>query len=148
MSKRKPFGSVFEAIERDLAAIGAAAGRAGTEEVGAFLDVSRFAPTRWMDPDSDSNLSLQRAGQIVAHYRVRAMAEWLADKAGCDLVERKPAEAPAISEAMSSLGRCVQDLADGEISEADRVDLRAAISLLQGLLEDRSVRVVHTGARS
>ena len=146
MSKRKPLGSVYEAIERDIAAIGAAHGRAGSEEVGEFLDVSRYAPLRWMDPESNSDLSLKRAGQLVSKYRVRSMAEWLADKAGCDLVEREPAEVPAISDAMAALGRSVTDLADGEVSDEDRVHLRELVSVCQALLDAKRPEEVR-GAR-
>lgn len=135
MSKRKPLFSVYEAIERDIIAIGAAHGRAGSEEVGAFLDVSRYAPLRWMDPESNSDLSLKRAGQLASRYGVRSMAEWLADKAGCDLVEREPAEAPAITDTIAALGRSVTDLADGDVSFADREHLRELVGALQALLD-------------
>lgn len=146
MSKRKPLGSVYEAIERDIIAIGAAHGRAGSEEVGEFLDVTRFAPLRWMDPDSNSDLSLKRAGQLASHYGVRSMAEWLADKAGCDLVEREAAPAPDLAAVMIALGRSVQDFADSHVSAGDLEHARELRGLLQGMIEAAEAKQVR-GAR-
>jgi hypothetical protein len=149
--KRRPRGSVHDAVARALEEIQERTGEQGIAVAAATLGCSHSLLYKASDPDMEGvELSLLRAGILTEVHGLRSMAEWLADKAGCDLVEREPAEAPAISEAMSSLGRCVQDLADGEISEADRIDLRAAISLLQGLLDDRGARVMplKPGARS
>jgi hypothetical protein len=141
--KRRKRGSVHDAIARAFEEIEARTGEQGIAAAAATLGCSQSLLYKASDPDMEGvELSLLRAGLLTKVYGVRALAEWLADLAGCDLAEREPAEAPAISEAISSLGRCVQDLADGEISEADRGDLRATISLLQGLLEDRPARVM------
>ncbi|WP_249696486.1 hypothetical protein [Stappia sp. WLB 29] len=138
--KPRRSGGVHDAVARAFEEIEARTGEQGIAAAADTLGVSKWTLYAAADPDRDGELSLLRAGLLTQVYGIRSLAEWLADKAGCDLAEREAAPAPLISDAMAALGQCVQDLADGEVSEQDMGDIRRTIALLQGLLEARARR--------
>lgn len=147
--KRRKRGSVHDAIARAFEEIEARTGEQGIAAAAATLGCSESLLYKASDPDMEGvELSLLRAGILTEVYGLRAMAEWLADKAGCDLVAREPGETPSISDVLSALGRSVQDLADGQISGEDRDHIRDLIRTLHGLVDGAGdgTRVVPLGA--
>lgn len=133
--KRKQLGSVHAAIERMFAEIGAVCGGDGIGESADFLGISKWTLYKQADPDSPTTeLSLLRAGQLSERYGVLALAEWLADRVGCDLVEREPAEDVSCPATVAKLAQSIQDLADGHIDDADLARLRELSALIAGLI--------------
>lgn len=133
--KRKQLGSVHAAIERAFAEIGAASGRDGLDEAADFIGVTKWVLYKQADPDSpNTELSLLRAGQLSERYGVLVLAEWLADRVGCDLVEREPAEDVSCPATVAKLAQSIQDLADGHIDDADLARLRELSALIAGLI--------------
>ena len=67
-------------------------------------------------------------------YGIRELAEWLADKAGCALVERILASGPGFSGVLAALGQTVQDLSDQHLPDDDVRNIQALIRKLHGLM--------------
>ena len=130
--KRRAFGSVHDAIARALEEIQQITGEQGIAAAAATLGCSQSLIYKVTDPDMESvELSLLRAGLLTEVYGLRALAEWLADKAGCDLVPREPTESPGFAVLLSALGQTVQDLSDQHLSEEDIRHAQELIRLLQ-----------------
>lgn len=142
---RRP-GGVHEAVARAFDEIEARTGEQGIAAAADTLGVSRWTLYAAADPDRDGELSLLRAGLLTQVYGIRSLAEWLADKAGCDLVEREAAPAPDLAAVVAALGRSVTDLADRHVSQSDLEHARELRGLLQGMIEDAEARAAR-GAR-
>ncbi|WP_417281058.1 MULTISPECIES: hypothetical protein [Alphaproteobacteria] len=141
--KRRAFGSVHDAIDRALEEIQQVSGEKGIAAAAATLGCSQSLLYKASDPDMEGvELSLLRAGMLTEVYGIRALAEWLADKAGCDLAPREPAASPGFTRLLSALGRTVQDLADQHMSEEDIRHAQELIRLLQAQIS------THDGARA
>ena len=145
--KRRRSGSVHDAIARGLAEIEERTGEQGIAAAAATLGCSQSLIYKASDPDTEGvELSLLRAGLLTQVYGIRALAEWLADLAGCDLMEREAAPAPDLAAVMIALGRSVQDLADSHVSAGDLEHARELRGLLQGMIEAAEAKQVR-GAR-
>ncbi|MAA99717.1 MAG: hypothetical protein CMN87_14765 [Stappia sp.] len=132
--KPRPRGSVHDAITRAFDEIQQRTGEQGIAAAAATLGVSQWLLYAASDPDRDGELSLLRAGLLTQVYGIRELAEWLADKAGCDLVERTPASGPGFSGVLAALGQTVQDLSDQHLSDDDVRNIQALIRKLHGLM--------------
>lgn len=134
--KHRRSGSVHDAVSRAFEEIEAQTGRQGIAEAAATLGVSQSLLYKASDPDAEGvELSLLRAGLLTKVYGIRSLADWLADLAGCDLVEREAAPAPDLAAVMIALGRSVQDFADSHVSAGDLEHARELRGLLQGVIE-------------
>jgi hypothetical protein len=140
--KPRPRGSVHDAITRAFDEIQQRTGEQGIAAAAATLGVSQWTLYAASDPDRDGELSLLRAGLLTQVYGIRALAEWLADKAGCDLVEREPTASPGIARVLAALGQTVQDLSDQHMSDEDVRHAQELIRLLQAQISS------HDGAGS
>lgn len=139
IKSRRP-GGVHEAVARAFDEIEARTGEQGVAAAADTLGVSRWTLYAAADPDRDGELSLLRAGLLTKVYGIRALAEWLAGLAGCDLVERETAPAPDLAAVVAALGRSVTDLADCHVSTEDLEHARELRGLLQGVIEAAEAR--------
>ena len=133
--KRRAFGSVHDAIDRALEEIQRVSGEKGIAAAAATLGCSQSLIYKASDPDMEGvELSLLRAGMLTQVFGIRELAEWLADKAGCDLVERTPVSGPGFSGVLAALGQTVQDLSDQHLSDDDVRNIQELIRKLHGLM--------------
>lgn len=135
---REP-GSLHEALERALEDVEKKTGKKAVDTVASFLGAAKGTVYAWMEPDrTDAEISLLRAAQITERYQTRHLAEFLADKLNCDLVDRDATSVPAISHTIKELADLIGGLSDGVVDPEDRQKIKDVIAILGALSSNRN----------